>query len=237
MSLASHLEKDLRLVFRDAKGLLIALLLPAVIISFYSLLNLRDIARSGRDPDALILVLSTAFPVVLVASGSLVSERRAGTFQRLARTPANIYALVMSKTISAFLLLGLQVGVILLVGSLVLGAKMLDAPVGLAVVLLATGFAAHALGTALSAAVSTETQASQITALLLLLMLTLSGFLQPLDQLGTVGLVASYAPVARGYTGVAEVLGGAAYSFDALVLVAIGAVMLLVAGIVSWLRT
>lgn len=237
MSLASHLDKDLRLVFRDAKGLLIALLLPAVIISVYSLLNLRDIARSGRNPDALILVLSTAFPVVLVASGSLVLERRAGTFQRLARTPANIYALVVSKTLSALLLLALQVGVILLVGSAVLGPRILEAPLPLALVLLATGFAAHSLGTALSAAVSTETQASQLTALLLLLMLTLSGFLQPLDQLGNVGLVASYAPVARGYTGVAQILDGASYSVDAVVLVAIGAVLLAVAGIVSWLRT
>lgn len=237
MSLFAHLDKDLRLYLRDFKGLLIALLLPAIIISIYSFLNLRDIARSGRDPDALILVLSTAFPVVLVASGSLVQERRSGTFQRLVRTPANVFSLVLSKTAAALVVLALQVGVILLVGSAVLGSKVIEGALGLAVVLLCTGFAAHALGTLLSASVSTETQASQLTALLLLLMLTLSGFLQPLNQLGTLGKVASYAPVARGYDGIASVLGGHGFITESAVLVIVGVVLLGLAGIISWLRT
>ena len=86
--------------FRDWKSLAVALALPAIILVAYARLDLSVIPASGRNPDALILVISTAFPVLLVASTSMVAERRMGTFGRLARSPASIFHVVASKTIS-----------------------------------------------------------------------------------------------------------------------------------------
>lgn len=237
MSVASHVGKDLRLIFRDRKGLGIALLLPVVILSAYSVLNLREIAASGRNPDAFILVLSVGFPVLLIAGGSMVAERRAGTFQRLSRTPANMFSVVLAKSLSALALLTLQVLVIVFVSLWALEGRTAIAPVLLGLVLLATGLASHALGTLLSATVSTETQASQLTAMLILLMLTLSGFLQPLDQLGTLGHVARFAPVALGYVGSTAVLAGEAATAEVALLAAVAAAFLVGAGLVSLVRT
>ncbi len=234
--LRGHLAKDARLLLRDRKGLAIAVLLPAVIVLVYSRLNLALLVKSGRNPDAFILTLATAFPVLLVATTALVAERRAGTFQRIARSPASMMQFVASKSLAATALLTTQVVALFGVSAILMPDRVLSAPAGLVAVLLATGLAAHSFGILLSAAVTTEAQASQLTALLFLLMLTLSGFLQPLDQLGSLGAVAAYSPVALGYAGASRVLAGASGAGEVLSLVVASAIFLTISGVLSRAR-
>lgn len=205
MSVWSHVRKDVGRAVRDWRGLTIAIVLPLVILLIYHALNLAAFSKFGRDPDAFILVLSTSFPALLSSCTSLVEEHRLGTFARLARTPARMLEIVGSKAIGAFVILLLQVIVILLAAPFLLGKgtqTVAHDPVALGVLLLLNALAATCLGLTISSVVTTDAQAMQLTAMLLLIMLVLSGFLQPLDQIGRIGAFAEFLPMALGYSGI-----------------------------------
>lgn len=204
MSLATHVRKDVGRAFRDWRGLAIALSLPMVILAIYHLLDLAPLGQAGRDPDAFILVVCTSFPALLASSTALVEERRLGTFARLARTPARTIEVVAGKAIGAAAVLVLQVGILLLVAPHLLGksaASVTHDAVGLFALLFLNALAATSAGLLISSLVSTEAQAMQLTALVLLTMLVLSGFLEPLDEIPRVGGVARVLPMASGYSG------------------------------------
>jgi ABC-type transport system involved in multi-copper enzyme maturation permease subunit len=239
VTLASHLAKDVRLSLRDWRSLVVALAVPPVILFAYARLDLHDFVTSGRSADAFILVLSATFPLLLVASGVIVQERRLGTLQRLARSPANLFAFFVSKLLAAALLLVAQVVVILLAAWLLVptAAPAVAAhPMELGALLLLSGLGSYALGLLVSAAVGTEAQASQVTAMALLLMLTLSGFLQPLSDAGALGAVAAYSPVALGYAGGKALLDQARGAGEPVALLSVTVGLVLVAALVTALR-
>lgn len=218
MSLASHLRKDVGRTLRDRRGLALALLLPAGVLLIYSSLDLGTFAAVGRDPDAFILVISTSLPALLAASTTLVDERRLGTFARLARSPANALAVVGSKLGSGLVVSALQVAVLLALAPFLLGThadEVARTLAPLALLLVLNGMAAYALGLLISSLVTTETQATQLTSLSLLVMITLAGFLQPLDQIGAMGTAAAPLPMALGYTTVKGLFDGAGVVADA----------------------
>lgn len=238
MTLASHLAKDARLAARDWKGVALVLALPVVILGVYALLDLRELSRSGRSPDAFILVLSSALPALLMASGTLVQERRLGTLPRLARSPANLFAFLASKSLSASALFCAQALVILGAAAALLpegGPAARAHPFLVLVLVLLTALASHALGLLLSALAATETQASQLAALAFLLMMTLSGFLVRLADVPRLGAVSGWLPVALGYAGLEAVLKESAGGGEPLALLNVTLVLLLLAGAVcAW---
>lgn len=232
MSFASHLRKDVGRTLRDRKGMALALLLPAGVLAIYSSLDLDAFAAAGRDPDAFILVISTSLPALLAASTALVEERRLGTFGRLARSPARAVSVVAAKLGAGLLVSVLQGLVLLALAAFLLGKNASHVGPGflpLLLLLVLNGLAAYALGLFISSIVSTEAQATQLTSLALLVMITLAGFLQPLHQIGgAVGIVAAPLPMALGYATVKGFFDGegllpetAFFVVDALVLVAL----------------
>lgn len=203
MSLLSHLRKDLTLLARDRQALLVGLALPGLILVVFDQLDLgRWVQTTGRDPEALILVLAVVFPALLLASTALLAERRQGTLARLSQSQVDPLGPVASKGLAALVLIGLQVGILVVVGRFTLSPEASQAPGGLGLLLFTAGAAAYGLGLGISAVARSDSQALQLTALVFLLMLTLSGFLRPLDGIGVVGDVAAWAPMALAYSGV-----------------------------------
>lgn len=215
MALSSHLRKDLGRTLRDRRGVVLAALLPAVILGIYSALDLDAFSAFGRDPDALILALSTAFPALLSSSTALVEERRLGTFGRLGRSPASFFEIVASKSISGLVIVAVQALVLLALAPFLLGharSETIALLPPLFLLLLLSGLAAHAFGLLISSIVSTEAQAMQLTALALLVLLTLSGFLQPLGEIGRVGAFAEALPVSLAYASIRSLFLGRGYA-------------------------
>lgn len=247
MRFNAHLRKDIRLILRDWRSFLLALALPVLIIFAYQTMDLGTISASGRNPDAFILALASAFPVLLGASRALVQERADGTLQRVTRSPADLIGLVVSKTLSATVVILPQVATLVLVSLLLLGHAW-QAPVSSAgplfLVLSVVALTSHAVGVFVSACVSTDAQAMQVVALALLLMVTLGGFLQPLGDLGLVGAIASWQPVAIGYATSSSVLtdgtavdGGLSIADGMMRAAAVSMGALLMAGLVTRLRS
>lgn len=221
IDVGSHLRKDLRIVLSDVRGATLAVLLPVVILATYARLSLADLAASGRDPNAFILVLSVSFPILLVSSTAIVIERRMGTLQRLTRSPANLAAVVVSKLITGSLaVLVSSLLAVAMAALLVPGAHVQDHLAQSLAILWCAGVAALALGIAVSSIVRSEAQALQLTAMAFLVMFTLSGFLQPLSGLGFLGKLGSVTPIALGYQGLQAGLGpesnGTGYVFPLL---------------------
>lgn len=236
MSFASHLRKDVGRTLRDKRGMALALLLPAGVLAIYSSLDLGAFAAVGRDPDAFILVISTGLPALLAASTALVEERRLGTFARLARSPAKAVAVVSAKLGAGLLVSVLQVTVLLALATFLLGtnARAVGPNAGaLGLLLVLNGMAAFALGLFISSIVSTEAQATQLTSLSLLVMITLAGFLQPLAQIGTVGAMAAPLPMALGYSTVKAVFEGRGIIPDAAVFIVVILVLVGLAAVLA----
>lgn len=237
--LSSHVRKDIGRALRDTRGVALAALLPAVILVIYNALDLDAFSAFGRDPDAFILAVSTAFPALLASSTALVEERRLGTFGRLGRSPASFLQVVASKSIAGLVIVAIQALVLLALAPFLLGhtsAQVVPVLPQLFALLVLSGLSAHALGLLVSSLVSSEAQAMQLTALGLLVMLTLSGFLQPLNEIGSVGAVAEALPVSLAYAALKALFLGRSFAEQAAFFVVDVLVLVTLAAFIARLR-
>ncbi|MBA4423156.1 MAG: hypothetical protein C0390_08670 [Syntrophus sp. (in: bacteria)] len=133
--------------------------------------------RAEKRPDAFQqnvpgYTIYGLFWIVSLLAGSILREKRDGTFRRLLASPVSRGILLAGKLAPHYLINLIQLAVIFLVALLFMGMNFGHSPAGLIVVSLATAAAATGLGVLVSALARTEAQAGSLT---ILLLLTLSG--------------------------------------------------------------
>jgi ABC-type multidrug transport system permease subunit len=231
MRLAASVRKEGAHVARDAAGLLAALLAPFLVVWIFSTLDLPPpTPPTTASPVALILCLSIWLSSLTAAATSLYRERTAGTLQRLAATPFSPGMLVGTKA-AVLAAIGVAQALIvwgsarLLLADGVAGADDLGAI--LALLLLA--FETVALGMLLAALLRSPAQIANVVTLLTLAVLTLCGFLKPVDHLGVLEPVARFLPFTLAYDAVREVVAGHALPLEAFALMAVEGVLFLAA--------
>ncbi|MEM2591616.1 MAG: ABC transporter permease [Thermofilaceae archaeon] len=157
------------------------------------------------------------FWIVSLLAGSVLQEKREGTFRRLLVAPMNRAVLLAGKLAPYYLINLIQIAIMLGASSLLFGMSLGHSPTGLIVVSLAAAATATGLGVLVSALARTEAQVGGLTVLLLLTMSALGGcfvprFIMP-EWLRTMGLITPHAwaldayqdLLVRGY-GLREVL-------------------------------
>jgi ABC-2 type transport system permease protein len=157
------------------------------------------------------------FWIVSLMAGSVLQEKREGTFRRLLVAPMNPAVMLAGKLAPYYIINLVQLVIMLGASSLLFGMSLGDSGAGLVVVSLAAAATATGLGVLVSALARTEAQVSGITVLLLLTLSALGGcfvprFIMP-EWLRTIGLVTPHAwaldayqdLLVRGY-GLLEVL-------------------------------
>lgn len=137
------------------------------------------------------------FWIVSLLAGSVLQEKREGTFRRLLVAPMNRAVMLAGKLVPYYLINLIQLAIMLGASSLLFGMSLGHSPAGLVVVSLAAAATATGLGVLVSALARTEAQVGGLTVLLLLTMSALGGcfvprFIMP-EWLKTIGLVTPHA--------------------------------------------
>lgn len=157
------------------------------------------------------------FWIVSLLAGSVLQEKREGTFRRLLVAPMSRTVMLAGKLLPYYLINVLQLAIMLGASSLLFGMSLGHSPAGLVAVSLAAAATATGLGVLVAALARTEAQVGGLTVLLLLTFSALGGcfvprFIMP-KWLKTIGLVTPHAwaldayqdLLVRGY-GLLEVL-------------------------------
>lgn len=157
------------------------------------------------------------FWIVSLLAGSVLEEKRLGTFRRLLAAPMERAVMLAGKLLPYYLINLLQLVIMLGASHLLFGLQLGFSPAGLVLVSLAAAAAATGLGVLVSALARTEAQVGGLTVLLLLTLSALGGcfvprFVMP-SWLQTAGLITPHAwaldayqdLLVRGY-GLVEVL-------------------------------
>lgn len=157
------------------------------------------------------------FWIVSLLAGSVLQEKREGTFRRLLVAPMNRAVMLAGKLVPYYIINLIQLVIMLGASSLLFGMSLGHSWAGLVVVSVAAAATATGLGVLVSALARTEAQVGGLTVLLLLTMSALGGcfvprFIMP-GWLKTIGLITPHAwaldayqdLLVRGY-GLLEVL-------------------------------
>ncbi len=137
------------------------------------------------------------FWIVSLLAGSVLQEKREGTFRRLLAAPMGRATMLMGKLLPYYIINSIQLVVMLGASSLLFGMGLGRSPAGLVVVSLSAAAAATGLGVLVAALARTEAQVGSLTVLLLLSLSALGGcfvprFVMP-EWLQRVGLITPHA--------------------------------------------
>lgn len=137
------------------------------------------------------------FWIVSLLAGSVLEEKRQGTFRRLLVAPMNRAVMLAGKLVPYYIINLIQLAIMLGASSLLFGMSLGYSPAGLVVVSLAAAATATGLGVLVSTLARTEAQVGGLTVLLLLTLSALGGcfvprFIMP-EWLRTIGLVTPHA--------------------------------------------
>jgi ABC-2 type transport system permease protein len=152
-----------------------------------------------------LVALLAQLMAVLTTAQSVVREYELGTIEQLMATPARPLEIVVGKLVPAMLLMLLNVSVTTLTGVFWFGVPFHGNPwafAGLAVLFVCAGLA---LGLLVSSLARTQKEAQQITVLISLVSMLLSGFIYPrgpmppiIRAVGNLVPMTYFARIARG---------------------------------------
>jgi len=137
------------------------------------------------------------FWIVSLLAGSVLIEKRDGTFRRLLVSPMSRATMLAGKMLPYYLVNVLQIAIMLGASSILFGMNLGSSPAGLIAVSLAAAATATGLGVLVAALARSEAQIGGLTTLLLLTMSALGGCFVPRftmpDWLKSIGLITPHA--------------------------------------------
>ena len=127
-------------------------------------------------------LITWVFIPLIGISGMFAYERQKGTLRRLLTTPTRKSTYLLGTILGQVATALVQMLLLVLFGSLVMGLNWGRAPLALAAMLVSASLAAAALGTALGTFVKTEGQASGLSIMTGMVMALLGGCWYPLEM-------------------------------------------------------
>ncbi|MGI5340547.1 ABC transporter permease [Streptomyces sp. CA-181903] len=119
------------------------------------------------------------FFIVTVMAGSIMIERREGTFRRLLSAPVPRWQLLLGKVLPYLFVAVAQVGVLMAFGKLVFGMDLGVHPLALVPITVALGCCAVALGLLLASFAKSESQVNGMGTIVILVLAALGGCMVP----------------------------------------------------------
>jgi len=170
----------------------------------------------------LFLFFAAQFGVV-----SLHAERRAGTLARMLAAPISSRSVLLGKVLVSLVIGAVSVGIVVVVTSLLLGARWGD-PIAVAALILAADLAAGGIALLVVGLTRNEEQASGLTAIVAMVFAVLGGSFYPLaqapEELARLALFTPHAWFLRGVNDLASNEGVTIVLPSIVVLTAIGLV-------------
>lgn len=216
-TIAAITLKDLTVLRNDRKGLGNLFLMPAmfIVVMTLALGKMWGTPHAGA-PNAVQhnVPAWTLFGVFFIAqqlAGSILEEKKLGTFRRLLVAPVSRAGVLLGKLVPYLLLNLAQVAVMFAVGVVVLplfGAPRLAVgnPLALAAISLAASLSATGLGLLIAALARTTEQIGGLGTLLVVTMAALGGVMVPSavmpDAMRTLGLLTPHAWALGAYQAV-----------------------------------
>ncbi|GAA0402306.1 ABC transporter permease [Streptomyces luteireticuli] len=147
------------------------------------------------------------FFIVTTMAGSIMTERREGTFRRLLSTPLPRSRLLLGKILPYVLVTIVQVVLLTAFGRLAFGMSLGDHPLALIPVTLALALCACALGVLLAAWARTDSQVSGLGTIAVLVLAALGGCMVPLVFMPDfMKSIARFTPQGQALTAYQDVL-------------------------------
>jgi len=223
--------KDLRLLARDRRALVVLLALPLVLIAVIGsssgrLVTDDDKAVSASDVqnDSIAdqsdaspkrvyrsivpgFVVLFVFFVVNIMGRSFIQERELGTLQRLRTAPVSNTSIMLGKTLPFLVISLVQTGLLLLAGVFLFGMNAGPRPWLMIPLAICTSLAAASLGLAFASFVKTDAQVSAWGNLIVLSTAGMSGCLVPRHWMPELSQkISLLTPHAWALTGYREIL-------------------------------
>lgn len=228
---------ELLLTLRRGENILVTLIVPVVLLIFFTSLNIVPTVNGSAINFLLLGILALA----IIAAGMVnlgiatAYERYYGVLKRLGSSPLSRSGLIIAKVISILILEIVQVVLLVGVAMGMYGWRPEGAP-GLALLVIALGtITFSALGLAMAGALRAELTLGGANALFLLFMLIGGGIL-PLDHLpSALAAVAQWLPAAALTQALqASMQSGAAFPALPIITLAVWAVIILVVAITTF---
>jgi ABC-2 type transport system permease protein len=229
--------KDLRLLTRDRRALVVLLALPLVLIAVIGsssgrfagnddqdasgseVQNEPTSGESAKSPNRVYrsivpgFVVLFVFFVVNIMGRSFIQERELGTLQRLRTAPVTNTSIMLGKTLPFFVISMTQTGLLLLAGVFLFGMNAGPRPWLMIPLAVCTSLAATSLGLAFASFVKTDAQVSAWGNLIVLGTAGISGCLVPRHWMPELSQkVSLLMPHAWALTGYREILAAQAPS-------------------------
>ncbi len=143
------------------------------------------------------------FFIVSYVAGSILTEKRDGTFRRLMAAPVSKAALLAGKLAPNFIVGFAQITIMFAIGHFVFGMKLGHDLLALALITAATAAAATGLGILVAALAKSEQQVSSLGSLVILTLAALGGSMVPLwvmpDWMQTLARITPHAWALTAY--------------------------------------
>jgi ABC-2 type transport system permease protein len=143
--------------------------------------NATGHAYSAEDNTVPGYALMFALFGIQAGAGTILEEKEAGTFKRLLIAPLPRYALLGGKLLAQFLQSVIQISVLFALGALLFRINLGSSPLGLALLIIGTAFAATGLGFILVSFIRSQRQLRPITSLIVLSFSAVGGSWWPIS--------------------------------------------------------
>ncbi len=232
--IATQTQFELLLTLRRGENILITLIVPVLLLIFFTSLNIIP-AASGRPIDVLlpgILALAIMAAGMVNLGIATAYERYYGVLKRLGTSPLPRSGLIIAKVLSILILEAVQVLLLIGVAVLFYNWRPAGSPLLTLLVLVLGTVTFAALGLAMAGALRAEITLAGANALYLLFLLIGGGIL-PLSHLpAPLAAVAQLLPAAELTQALqVSMSNGGAFPTFSLVVLAIWAVVILVVAV------
>ncbi len=142
-----------------------------------------------------------AFFIVGTIAGSILTEKEEGTFRRLLASPLHRGSIIAGKMLAYMLVVGLQVLVVLGVGSVFFDIPLGDSPLGLVLITLALALAATSLGMLVAGLARTRSQVDGVSFVIAIVLGAVGGSVIQLPEEGFLHLLSQFTPHSHAIEG------------------------------------
>lgn len=190
--------KEFKVLFKDFKSVLFAMIMPPIIVLLYSQLDVPS--NTGQmSPISFICCFAVVFSSLNVSTLSIVQERVRGTLKRFEKTPGFVSEFVLSKYLAQISLSFIQSTALFVSLVVFLNTEVSYSDISILPVLFLLGMSTISLGLVISSLASNEVQSAQVSTIILLAMVVLSGFFKPIEDMGDIGKFSKVLPFTQGY--------------------------------------